>query len=505
MTIYDKFQLLDIDFSAIGLIRRDDDKGYFCTPKGAEIIGWAGVDGIHYCFIPSFGETVFAVSPMNGSGEYVHPLAHDFEDFLRLLLACRDLAAMEQAWQWEEKEFYRFLEEIRLTQKQEEIFELLRNTFSLAPMENPFAYIKALQTGFDYDRILYTKEYYETIGEPFPEETESAQWKVYYEGGFWKHRGRDRAGTEIPLNRQFVWEDEIWHIPAVYSCGAGLAVDFCVEIKPETIRGFMEKWSLDTDEDAERLSPDERRQMEQENPLNPRFHAILTVNGKPTRQKHGCSITWMPPALLAEGMENTPESKAVLAHYGLDESRGWSIHRVSFPWTTKKKPTLRSVSVKLEPGMIFLFGPQFTSPAVGEKIRFTHPVTGVEHTLTVEEYTKQEMNRGGLPEDMEFPTYYTMMVYSVTPVLSDMDFSVCDCESNELPRRKPDGTAPSFGGACVGIIGGADGPTAIFFSQRHMDKPHAACSALRFEPAESIVWRMIFRVKKRTSLETELI
>ena len=56
-----------MDLTPVGVERATDDIAYFCTPKGASIIGQAGVDGIHYCFIRDFGEMVFAVSPMNGA------------------------------------------------------------------------------------------------------------------------------------------------------------------------------------------------------------------------------------------------------------------------------------------------------------------------------------------------------------------------------------------------------------------------------------------------------
>ena len=92
MNTYHKFKQLNIDFSSIGLEQSDADVTYYCTPKGAEIIGWAGVDGIHYCTIPEFGEMIFAVSPMN-FGDCVHPIAWNFEDLLRLLLSCTDMAA----------------------------------------------------------------------------------------------------------------------------------------------------------------------------------------------------------------------------------------------------------------------------------------------------------------------------------------------------------------------------------------------------------------------------
>ena len=55
---------------------------------------------------------VFAVSSMNAAPAFVHPLAKDFADFLRLLLACGDAAALEQAWMWEKSQFEAFLQKI---------------------------------------------------------------------------------------------------------------------------------------------------------------------------------------------------------------------------------------------------------------------------------------------------------------------------------------------------------------------------------------------------------
>lgn len=56
MTIYQKFKKLKIDFSAIEFEQAGDDDKYFCTPIGARIIGRAGVDGIHYCFVRGQGD-----------------------------------------------------------------------------------------------------------------------------------------------------------------------------------------------------------------------------------------------------------------------------------------------------------------------------------------------------------------------------------------------------------------------------------------------------------------
>lgn len=89
---YEAFLQADIDLSPFGWERCDAFAPYYCTPRDARVLGCAGVDGIHYCTIPEFGETIFAVSPMN-FGDCVHPIARDFRELLRLLLAGADLAA----------------------------------------------------------------------------------------------------------------------------------------------------------------------------------------------------------------------------------------------------------------------------------------------------------------------------------------------------------------------------------------------------------------------------
>ncbi len=60
MTLYETFRKLQIDHCAIGLGLHSTQVQYYCTPKDACIIGNAGVDGIHYCTVPGFGDLIFA-------------------------------------------------------------------------------------------------------------------------------------------------------------------------------------------------------------------------------------------------------------------------------------------------------------------------------------------------------------------------------------------------------------------------------------------------------------
>lgn len=133
---FKKFLQRGLSLSTVGVEHCEDKEPYFCTPKGASIFGWTGVDGIHFCFIRGSGSMVFAVSPMNEASDFVHPLARNFADFLRLLLACGDVAALEQAWMWREAQFETFLRENPPTQEQREQLAEAASELKLSPMEH---------------------------------------------------------------------------------------------------------------------------------------------------------------------------------------------------------------------------------------------------------------------------------------------------------------------------------------------------------------------------------
>lgn len=182
MITYAKFKKLNIDTSSIGWEASNNEVVYFCTPKGAKIIGRAGVDGIHYCTVRGLGETIFAVSPMNLHGQYVRPIARNLEDLLRLILSCLDLNIIEQAWAWDEDQLSEQIEEVRNSEYFDETpLKLIRDKCGLEPMEEPYKYLYKLQRSFDYGSIPYTKEYYETVDDS---EWQPPEWKVTIDGIF---------------------------------------------------------------------------------------------------------------------------------------------------------------------------------------------------------------------------------------------------------------------------------------------------------------------------------
>lgn len=485
----------------LGIVQGNSESLYFCTPKGAKIIGWASVDGIHFCFVHGFGETVFAVSPMNTPGNYVHPLASSFSDFLCLLLACGDTATLEQVHGWNQGEFDTFLEANPVTEEELSVLNIISEKLHLEPMEHPFTYIKQLQAELDYSKIKFTEDY-EYFIPPVPTLPE---WKVYFDGNFWGHSRWQRAGKEIPTNIQFVLNDKVWHIPSVYICSKGLVVDFCVRIPIESIRAFISKWNLSIENDSSDFTRERQIEIEAENPMAINISPEIILNAKTISCSHGCGLSWNPyfPEL------NSIESEGVLKQYELDPASGWVIWRSAFPWSTTRKPQISSLSVTIKHDPIEISGSHFGVSTPGECIDFTHPITNVQHTMTVQEYEQQEMpaDRFG-DKNYEYPTHYTVMSYTIYPDLPDGSFSIRNYSDGDRPRKKQiNPNEPQSSADCVafGVIGGADGPTAIAFGGSNQGKLRAACSALHFNPVNTVEWQIVFYEKPYADMTVKII
>ena len=181
MALYEKYKKLNIDGGRIGLERGSEIGGYFCTPKGARVIGWD--NGIHYCFVRGYGEMVFAVNPETGADKYVYPLAESFEDFLRLILACGHTAPAEQIILWTEEQFKEFLtsDYNALMSGQQEVLDTITEKLKLEPMAAPYQYVKQLQAQFDDSKIKFTDEYYDVLGLELPKGRRRKQPEYQYE------------------------------------------------------------------------------------------------------------------------------------------------------------------------------------------------------------------------------------------------------------------------------------------------------------------------------------
>lgn len=168
VTLFEKFNLVRPNFISIGLRyeNSDDFFRYFCTPMGAIPFASMGLDGIHYCFIDGFQETIFVVNPESTSDNYVFPISNNFDDFLRLVVSLHGTQLLDLVMVYEKEEFSYLLENHKKNESSESIKELnkLKEIFDIIPMDNPYEYIKNIMSSVDVKNIMYTDQYYDVLG-----------------------------------------------------------------------------------------------------------------------------------------------------------------------------------------------------------------------------------------------------------------------------------------------------------------------------------------------------
>ena len=491
MNLYEQFLSLSIDREALGLEPRDRDITHFCTPKDAEILGWAGVDGVHYCTVPSLGETVFCVTPMDGP-PYVRPIAESFDMLLHLLLACGTMDAISQAYMMDEARFYPFVAENPPTPAQQAALDTIEQQLVPTPWDDPYAYIRHLQESFDYAVIPYSEEYYDLTGEPSP-----TTWAVYWNRSFGS-RSEGTPGEVIPISKTFRWGDALWHIPAVYRFPEGLMLDFCTEVEPERMKAFIDKWDL-LHENEHSYTKAERQQIEQEHPLAHDFKAELQLCGQAIPSKTGYGCGWIAPELLGGLFSTESESQAILDHYGLDPSRCWSFYRATFPHEGLDR--LHGLTLHLSRRATALPAGTIDTPKSGDILHFAHPLTGEDTAITVLEVEQQTLSGHPFPDpDAEYPTHFTAMTFTLDPDRSFDGFRLQDVgESDPVRRKKLDGAT------VIGIIGGASAPALLLRQSKERPYVHTTCSALRFAEGHPVRWEAVFYEKLLEDVEIELI
>ncbi len=303
------------------------------------------------------------------------------------------------------------------------------------------------------------------------------EWRVYYDGTLWGHRGKDRPGREVPMNRTFAFGPLEGTLPALYLCGKGLVLDLCLSMDGGEVQAWIDKLQAIRD-------PESQKRAAADFPLRLGGHPDISAecNGKPLRRKHGSSTVWYPTP--PEGEKNGAESCRAVEHYALDRTRAWVIYRTSLAWPGERRPAnLSGLTITIAPERQEVPGPTFTAEP-GKAVPFTDPSTGDRRTLTVMEAAWEELTIP-LPteERLERPRRFQAITYTVTPEAEEDIVLVRDGSPGDRPRRKD---------AAVGVIGGADGPTALIYVRRQAPHICSACSSLYFERPESVRWRLVF-------------
>ena len=330
---------------------------------------------------------------------------------------------------------------------------------------------------------------------------ELEDWFITFTGGF-SNRKKGKNAKKIAVDKTFERLDRAWYIPAVYLCPKGIVADILIGTEPEMIKDFFDKWAYFSGRE-DSLNQEQLRELERETPLDISFRATLCVNGRKLGRSFGSAINFIPQALLPDGGENSQEALKVMNHYGLDKNKAWTMHRISFPYTVTKKTVIKSLSIEFAEEHERFYGEKFTCDKAGGKITITNPVDGTKHELTVLEITEEALS---IPDfdSMKLPSHYRQMFFYLEPECKD--FSLIDCKENDAPVPfKNTGKQCDNKATAIAVIGGADGPTAIFTSAAQQKNSHTACSSLRHNLTEHTVWQSVFRRKTADKLNIKLI
>ena len=418
----------------------EGEEHYFCTPLGARIIGSAGVDGIHFCQI-SGDDRVFAVSPMNGEGEYVHPVARDLTDFCRLILACGSTAAIEQAWQWSREQFAEFLRDDLPDDAGKKALADLAERFSLTPMEDPYGYMEKVREGFSEDSLAFPSDEEEnpTAEADLGESSPDLHGELRFPECFSKPTPFRWNGTECFV-LGYGWIDDWWVADVAF------------------------RW---TEEMIE--------QVLKENTRNP-FE--VSIDLKPATGhldvQEGSGAGYFPGHTQSDYEEESlQKTEEILRHYGLDTDKCWEIRRCCFGW----KPDFSGpVTLTITHEDYWKEMAQFTVTASGETFTLPSPGGG-ELTLTV-----QELEPESIPDTFQEggPTQLLAMTYTLTPDPGKKNgrrqVMLRDTAPDD-PYRGCDG--PTV--ACIGVIGRARSAACL-------GAVDTACSSLHFTCPEQVTW-----------------
>lgn len=320
--------------------------------------------------------------------------------------------------------------------------------------------------------------------------------KVYFSGSLWGHKKYERPMKRIVVDKKFRWEELEVFLPAIYVGRKGVVMDFCVQIPLEKINTFLQKWNLL--ESAEQYTEEEERQIERENPMSVHFNAEVMIDGHRLKGRNSCGASWIPIPSLAE---TNSDVKEAIAAYGYSLEEGWYIVRAVYQWNGKPILQPKILSIRLHADKVTYVGEHFITrqDCKGQQISLRHPITGEVFELTINGCCRERFSDSRILQQYEkVPEWYYVLDYEISPQPKEGEILLLDCACSDRTQLKHEGEKAA---SAISIIGGADGPTAIFFAGRTAKK--RVCSALHYEPAAQVEWRAEFLVSARPDMELE--
>lgn len=423
MTLYQKLCRSSLDIRELGFIP--------CSPA-PDTLGTTSDGAIRFCIKEDHGEMIFA------TGEQCFPVARNFADFMGLLYCCKDAKLISHVPDWTRLRFCRELSRVTLTHKQRMVRNGLCNGFHPPLIDDPYAYIQALQTP-----------------DPIPEPSSNKA-----------------VTSEISV----AYGDTLWHVKDLRIHDTGVDVQLCIEIPGQRILAFHDRW--------DGIEPDEEQllTMHAANPFALHLELRGMVNGMELKPETMETVHWDPLS------DSTAEAKKTLLRYGLNKEQGWIFLLLRFARSLNRKKGIRSLVLSLNSTAVTIPGPRLVTPMAQESVALTHPVTGKVHTFSVHSCSDEGLDPNFL---INPPCFYSRLCYSLSPALSTEAFQIFDSLPNDRLRTPIGSTSPYPDEAYE------NAPTTELVEQDETLPAHirTAFSSRHYEPKPHVHWQTRFCCK----------
>lgn len=300
--------------------------------------------------------------------------------------------------------------------------------------------------------------------------------RVRYTSSLWSHN-KGACGKVQKLSWKFKYLGLRRCIPWVYHFKKGIVFDLLTFLDACEMEAFNQKYAVVEHE----LTPIEQKCAEQDHPFRETDISEIYINDSRVEQDFAMSGAFHAP-FIDKSSDLLSVKKAY--HVWLGQTTCFHCQRFCVPYPKAGSPIIKLLralrldrvqTLKLRTREKHCFYPvdqRFTLSENDEEktVSFVHPLSGVAHTLYLKPdkpYSIPQFNKA------REHLYALMATYEIVPPLHPGDQLVFD---SSFSYRQ---TADLTEAASIGIIGGADGPTAIFVSGTwHQEKPVHLCSSV---------------------------
>lgn len=293
--------------------------------------------------------------------------------------------------------------------------------------------------------------------------------RVYYESGLWS-RSKGLWGTRQLTSWQFEHAGMKRYIPAIHRFAKGIVFDVITILDETKLRAFIDEY----EGREEALTSLEKRLAEQERPYQAVPIEEIWINGKRVEGGYSASSAVSIP-WLGQGSELAFARKAYSSI--LQDVVCFACERVSVPYPeadSKAQGLFRYLrlgkvhSMKLITCPVSRFIPlgmhvEMAAAESQKQVSFSHPVTGAKHTLYFQGMEAMELPLAGSS------LFVTQAMYEIVPSLPTGH--TLHFDSTIQRTMRPDSEFFPHSAASIGIIGGADGPTAVFGARKGAQAP----------------------------------